>query len=213
MDDTRLRSAETLQLERGIQLLNEGDASVRGELLNIACARLLHLTARLRRHFQGVEPNQSTEDVFQNASLRLYQALYDTPIQDVRQFYRMAAFQIRRELVDLCNRCQTLEAPSPDPRSPEPPAVNEYEHDDASADSITVDSLRQWALFHDSVDALPDPEREVFELVWYHELTRTEAAQLLGLPVRNVRSLWRAARLQLHDLLGEEEVDHTRDDD
>lgn len=193
MDDTCQRSEETLLLERGIRQLNAGDASVRGELLNIACARLVRLTARLRRHFQGLDGAKSTEAVFQNASLRLYQALHDTPIKDVRHFYRLAAIQIRRELIDLCHQCQDLDLKG-----------DESGRVEASYDeSISVGELRRWALFHDSVDALPESEREVFELIWYHELGRTETAELLGEPVAEVRRLWRSARLKLHDLLGE----------
>jgi DNA-directed RNA polymerase specialized sigma24 family protein len=109
MDDTRDRSEETILLERGIEQLNAGDASVRGELLNIACARLIRLTARLRRNVQGIGGGKSAEEIFQSASLRLYQALHDTPIKDARHFYRLAALQIRRELIDLCNQCQTLD--------------------------------------------------------------------------------------------------------
>lgn len=194
MDDTRQRSEETLLLERGIQQLNAGDASVRGELLNIACARLVRLTARLRRHFQCLDGAKSTEDVFQNASLRLYEALHDTPIKDVRHFYRLAAIQIRRELIDLCHQCQEMEVE----------LSHERREDDAVDDPVSIAELRQWAQFHDSVDALPESEREVFELIWYHELSRTETAQLLGTPVQDVRRLWRSARLQLHDLLGEQ---------
>ena len=69
---------------------------------------------------------------------------------------------------------------------------------------LTVAELRQWAHFHDSVDALPEVEREVFELIWYHELSRAEAAGLLAAPVEEIRRLWRSARLQLHELLGGE---------
>jgi RNA polymerase sigma-70 factor (ECF subfamily) len=190
MDDTMRISEETVLLKRGIEQLNEGDTSVRGELLNIACQRLMRLTSRLRREFDGLSASdRSTKDVFENASLRLYQALHDTPIKDVRHFYRLAAIQIRRELVDLCRHCQDFEQGS-------------LEGSDGG-ERISVEELRHWAQFHDCVDALPESQREVFELIWYHEMNRDEAAELLGVSIREVRRLWRSARLSLHDLLGD----------
>ena len=199
MEETRRLSDETILLKRGIEQLNAGDASVRGELLNIACARLMHLTSRMRHDFQGMADggpgeSRSTEDVFQNASARLYQALHDTPIKDVRHFYRLAAIQIRRELIELCRQCQQLD--------PEARAVRGAAANEAAKSPLSVEDLRQWADFHDCVDALPEDEREVFELIWYHELTRHEAADLLGVPLPEVRRLWRDARLSLHRRLG-----------
>ena len=159
MDDTLRLSDETILLERGIAKLNSGDASVRGELLNIACDRLLRLTSRLRSDFEGflqdAEDGRSAEDVFQNASLRLYQALHDTPIKDVRHFYRLAATEIRRELIELCRHCQQLNDISRAGQEPAEEAGNEIKR-------LSVDELRHSILLHDSVEALPESEQEVF---------------------------------------------------
>lgn len=190
MDDTTRSSEETVLLRRGIEQLSAGDMSVRGELLNIACQRLMRLTSRLRREFDGCSASdRSTQEVFENASLRLYQALHDTPIKDVRHFYRLAAIQIRRELAELCRHCQDFEQ-APPPGSDE-------------AERTSVHELRRWAQFHDSVDALPESQREVFELIWYHEMDREEVAELLDVPLGQVRRLWRSARLSLHRQLGD----------
>ncbi len=198
MDDTIRISEETILLKRGIERLNAGDTSVRGELLNIACQRLLRLTNRLRRDFDELidesEDGRSAEEVFQNASLRLYQTLHDIPIRDVRHFYRLAATEIRRELIELCRYCQRFEDVGGEAAEPEV-----ARHD---TDKITVQELRNWVQFHDSVESLPEQQREVFELMWYHEMLRGEAAELLGVSLRDVRRLWRSARLNLHELLG-----------
>jgi RNA polymerase sigma-70 factor (ECF subfamily) len=54
------------------------------------------------------------------------------------------------------------------------------------------------------VETLPANEREVFEMLWYHELSQEEVAQLVGLSVRQVKRIWRSAKLRLHDhLFGE----------
>ena len=204
MDDTLRSTEETIRLKRGIERLNAGDPSVRGELINIATQRLIGLTSHLRGEFQGLDDGRSSNEIFQSASLRLYQALHEAPIQDVRHFYRMAAIHIRRELIQICNDCQALG-----------PAANEARSDVAAAAAdgrISPEELQGWAHFHHTVDALPQTEREVFELIWYHEMSREEAADLLGLPIHDVRRLWRSARLNLHEQMGEEEFAPSHED-
>lgn len=44
---------------------------------------------------------------------------------------------------------------------------------------------------------LPEMQREVFELLWYHGLTRTEAAAVLDVGESTIRRHWLAARLRL----------------
>jgi RNA polymerase sigma-70 factor (ECF subfamily) len=195
---------EAAMLRRGLERLRAGDSSVRGELMNIARDRLTRLTERLRRDFQGLAGAESADRVLQHASLRLYEALHDTPIRDVRHFYQLAAIQIRRELIELCRYGQTLNLAAGD--AGEVGQAGEEKPADPSArrpPRISLDELQQWAVLHDSVDALPAPQREVFELVWYHELSRSQVAELLGTSLDEVRRLWRQARLNLHDKLWE----------
>ncbi len=61
----------------------------------------MHITSKILRDFPDVHRWEQTADVYQNASLRLYKALADVKLNDARHFYRLAAMQIRRELIDL----------------------------------------------------------------------------------------------------------------
>ena len=61
--------------------------------------------------------------------------------------------------------------------------------------------MAEWQDFHARVGKLPDEEREVFDLLWYHELSQEEAGAMLDVSVRTVRRRWRSARLLLHDVL------------
>jgi len=54
------------------------------------------------------------------------------------------------------------------------------------------------------VEALPDDEKEVFDLLWYQELTQAEAAALLNVSERTIKRRWASARLRLHEILGGE---------
>ena len=48
---------------------------------------------------------------------------------------------------------------------------------------------------------LPDEEREVFDLIFYQELSQADAAELLDVSVRTVKRRWRSAKLLLHDVM------------
>src|SRR5262249_56458704 len=59
--------------------------------------------------------------------------------------------------------------------------------------------LAAWGEFHEQIAALPDEEREAFDLLWYQGLSQAEAAELLGVSERTVKRRWQAARLKLHE--------------
>ena len=98
--------SQTRKLENLIQGLKTDDEFARGELLNMVSDRLLRLTRRILRDFPGVARWEQTDDVFQNAAMRLYQALAEVDIQDPQHFFRLASLQIRRELIDLARHYQ-----------------------------------------------------------------------------------------------------------
>lgn len=181
MSETRHDMDETLQIETSIARLNSGDASVRGELLNVACTRLMQLTAEIKQEFDQADKaaSKNLDDVFAGVSTRLYEALHDVSIRDERHFHQLAARQIRLELIDLCSQVEL-------------------------ADDSELGSLIR---FHRAVDDLPAELREVFELVWYHDLSIDEAARVTQQSESELRRLWRAARLGLHERLGDDEED------
>ena len=60
-----------------------------------------------------------------------------------------------------------------------------------------AETLLGWAEFHDGVSSLPDDEAEVFGLLWYHELTQEEAADVLGVSLSTLKRRWQSARIRL----------------
>lgn len=64
-------ATNTHQIEFCIDRLGHGDPAARDELIACACNRLLALTRRIKRSFGGLGRWEQTEDVFQNAALRL----------------------------------------------------------------------------------------------------------------------------------------------
>ena len=196
----------TLQLQQFIQRLNEGDEFARGELLSMASDRLLRITRRILHDFPGVARWEQTDDVFQRAAMRLYQAMADVKIQDVQHFFRLASLQIRRELIDLARHYQGPLGIGAKHGTQQPVKDMEAEgRSPAALDpaEMTYDpgQIMQWRDFHQRVEQLPQELRDVFDLLWYHELSQDEAAEILNVNVRTVRRRWRAARLALHDVI------------
>jgi DNA-directed RNA polymerase specialized sigma24 family protein len=95
-------------------------------------------------------------------------------------------------------------------RSDNPPAVlplvggpsDTGPRHEPSSDTLEGEKLRRWTEFHEAADRLADDLRAVFDLLWYQELSQSEAAALLGLAVPTVKLRWMKARLQVQQALG-----------
>lgn len=192
----------TVRLQNWLDRLKAGDSQGRDELLRHACERLRVLARRmLRRDFPRVREVQETDDVLQNALLRLHKALADPSVRPptVADFLRLATLQIRRELIDLARHHF---GPG------QPPVVAA----DASASTVGLvaavadstdspESLLDWEAFHRRVEELPAEERAVVELLWYQELSQAEAAEVLSVSVPTIKRRWLSARLRLQETL------------
>ena len=66
-----------------------------------------------------------------------------------------------------------------------------------------LQKLATWTEIHSFIDALPKNEKRAFDLLWYHELGQTEAAEILNISERQLRRDWQSARLMLQRRLGE----------
>jgi RNA polymerase sigma-70 factor (ECF subfamily) len=200
----------TTWLQGCLDRLRAGDDSAREQLLTRACDRLGRLARKMLRADPRVGRWEDTDDVRQNAMLRLYRALAEVRPATPRDFFRLAALHIRRELIDLARRHygpagagrhhESLPAAPSDrtaaPVNPEPA--------DASHDP---QRLAHWSEFHAAVERLPDEEREAFDLLWYHDLSQAEAAALLGVSERTLQRRWRSARRLLAGVLPVERPD------
>jgi RNA polymerase sigma-70 factor (ECF subfamily) len=91
----------TMRIQLRLDRLRAGDASARDELLTMACERLRRLARKMLRGYPGVRRWEQTDDVLQNAAVRLCRALEAVHPASVRDFINLAAVQVRRELIDL----------------------------------------------------------------------------------------------------------------
>ncbi len=187
-----------------IERLHAGDDQARTELLNCTCERLTRLAHKMLKGFSRVKRWEETDDVMQNAMLRLYRTLGEIQPADTMQFYRLASMSIRRELLDLAKHYYGPQGHGANYASlagdaERAPGVPDHAEPGAGEDRGQIEA---WANFHEQVEHLPDEEKETFDLLWYQQLSQAEVAQLLNVSERTVKRRWAAARLKLHEALG-----------
>ena len=196
----------TILLENYLDRLKNGDQKVRDELIAVASRRLQALAERMLREFPRVARWDQSDDVFQQAAMRLRRALGEVVPDSPEAFLRLGALQIRRELIDMARHYY---GPNGIGANRSTASINgtarpEQLRNQSLRDSgFHSDRLEFWAEFHSSVDKLPEMEKLAFDLLWYYEMTQPEAAKLLQVSVRQLRRYWLSARLRLQKLLTE----------
>lgn len=182
-----------------IELAKKNPDEAMNELLEKSSLKLKNLTRKMFHKFSGLRRWEQTDDVFQNAMMRLKKALQDVKIKSPRHFYNLAALQIRRELLDLVKKYKAESN------------FAAHHHTDshfAKEGGGLVNNLQapesdieKWGEFHLLVEKLPPEEREVVNLIWYQELPQEEAAKIMNMPLRTLKRRWQTARNKLYETL------------
>lgn len=190
----------TADLQKWVDRLHAGQPEAQAGLLNRACDRLRQLTRVMLGGFPVVRTQEQTDDVLNGAMLRLHLTLAEVRPESLRHFFNLAGQAIRRELIDLARHGNRGDGR----RIVVCPDDTSSLHT-ASPEGCPA-NLAAWGEFHAAVEALPDAEREVVNLLWYEELTQAEAAAVLGISERTVLRRWHAARLQLGKVVGHDTI-------
>lgn len=153
------------------------------------CNTLLYRSyPRLARPPIGLEAEELLGAVVE----RLLKALQATRPGTVRGFFALASRHMRWELNDLARRLDGREVP-----------VDVHSIDVAAAPASDSGLGSDARRMLDAIEALPDDEREVLELVKIHGMTHEEAAGVLGVSAKTVqRRLNRALHLLVEGLEG-----------
>ena len=184
---------ETVQLNEWLERWRAGDERARDRLMEAAYPRLEVLGHKMLCGFPNVRPLSDTQDVVQNAALRLLRSLrqVNPPPATTREFFGLAAVEIRRELLDLARSARAARRLSSASGSEGPPD-----------DRDVAEDLERWEAFHEAVARLPAEEREVMGLAFYHGWTQAQIAALFKVSERTVARRWHSACLQLQSMLG-----------
>jgi RNA polymerase sigma-70 factor (ECF subfamily) len=79
--------------------------------------------------------------------------------------------------------------------------------DDADDPEVAVQKNDKGRLLRRCIDALPTEYREIVDLVYYHELSLSEASAVVGIPEGTVKTRMFNARKRLSELLKQAGVD------
>jgi RNA polymerase sigma factor (sigma-70 family) len=196
-----LRCSVTDELAACLERLAAGDSSARDRIMEISNARLRVLAHRLLGKFASVRRWDNTDDVAQNAAIRLHRALGDTVPDSPRGLMGLMATQIQRELIDLARKHSGPQswASNHDTNVGLSGGEGECRVDEAVApdESRGEIPLERWEEFHEAIEGLPGDLREVFRMVWYLGLDREAAAKAMGCSVRTLGRMWQEAREQV----------------
>lgn len=185
----------TTHLQHCLDRLQAGDGAARDELLNAAGARLTKLARKMLRADGRLRRWEETDDVLQTALMRLLQALRTVTPATPREFFRLSARQIRLTLIDLARHHYGPHGAAAHHETLPPQG---QERSDAT---LEPDRLAAWTEFHERIEALPEEQREVFELVWYQGMKHDEVGSLLNVSTKTVQRRWLAARERLIEVL------------
>jgi RNA polymerase sigma-70 factor (ECF subfamily) len=185
----------TIRIQNCLDRLTAGEATAKNELIEHARRRLDHLARKVFSDFPKLKRWVDSDDVLQNACLRLSRSVAAETPAFPREYFRLAALQIRRELLDLVRHYYGPQGLGANHSSGDGDRNQPTRADHSSLDPA---HLAEWTELHDVVANLPDDEREVFDLLWYHGLSQPEVARLLNLSLRTVKRCWQRSRLTLH---------------
>lgn len=182
-----------------------GDLVARDTIIEICSGRLRTLASRMLSRFPNVRRWDDTDDVFQNAAMRLHRALGQIRIESPRSVMALAATQIHRELIDLARRHA-----GPTSFGANHATSSFRRHEGSEGDpprpvdraEAPVEELDRWTLFHEAIGGLPEDQREIFHLVWYLGADQKTIASLLDCSERTVKSRWREVREAVRAALG-----------
>ena len=191
-------SASTQRIQAILEQVDIENDAAYDELIEVAWERLHRLARKMLKNYPHLRRWEQTDDVAQNAALRLHRSLSEVRPDTVRRFWGLAITQIRRELVDLARHHFGAEGRGANHETdcmPNGVGPMQSGWTKLSDRGVQPETLSQWAMFHDAVDSLPQDEREVFELVWYGNLEQTAIADILGISLSTVKRRWRTAKI------------------
>lgn len=211
VSDRLMNPTPSIVEQVGTQFEGPGTEIVDYRAMIAECSdRLLRLTRVMLRGFDRLRRWEQTDDVFQSAMIRFCRALEDVRPVSTREFFALAAVQIRRTLIDLARHHFGPEGAAAHHFS-DPVGDRLRRHETDVVVDARPESLLAWTEFHNAVERLPDELREPFQLRWYAGVPQSEAAQLLGVSVSTIQRRWYMAQIRLFELMhGESPLEETR---
>jgi RNA polymerase sigma factor (sigma-70 family) len=200
----------TAVLQRHLERAMTGDAEARQQLLELTRNRLMaHARRFLHGSYARLEPFAQTDDVVQQLYMkilrnqdRFWVNADGEPVRTLAEFFGHTSAWMRDVLCDLLRKEYGRGDNRPAVLPLDGGSSDTGPRHEPSSDTLEGEKLRRWTEFHEAAARLPDDLRAVFDLLWYQEMSQSEAAALLGLAVPTVKLRWMKARLQVQQALG-----------
>ncbi len=175
--------------------LAAGDPAARDELIEASLDRLRGLARALLARYPQLRRWVGSDDVLNDAVLRLCRTLEAVPVADTAHFLALAATNIRRELLDLVRH---IYGPRGLATNHETPGADGLPHvERAAARSRDPSDVAVWQELQEQIGRLPDEERKVVSFRLDMGMTNAEIAAVVGVSERTVKRRYVAARLRL----------------
>jgi RNA polymerase sigma factor (sigma-70 family) len=183
------------KLQLCIDRLRAGDESARDLVIEHAYERLRRFVATIRREFPCLDRWVDLDDVLQESSRRVWQALEKVEINDVDHFFAIAGRHIRWAIGDLLRRYYgpggLVAKYSTSGGRGGQDSGRSIEKGDPTHGSLT---LSEYSEFHEQVERLSEEQRRLFDLLYYNGMSQKEAANHLGIPPSMLKRQWRQAQ-------------------
>lgn len=186
---------------------NAGDPGAMNELLRFSQAQILGYIRQRIRGYRRLAPYVDSHDVLVNVQIKVAQCFRDEQFHNLMHFLRLTARLARHQMIDLSRKYF----------GPLGAGTNEvHVGGAASNDSTTVDGIEPIAAEKSPVEnalrtevdeviaALPPEHRDLFDLMYHNQMSRSDAAEALGVSISTLDRRWIAAREAFLDLYGKE---------
>ena len=186
--------------------VSTGDVAARNTLIDRVLGRLKQLATRMLDGNPRLRRWEQSDNLVQNACIRLLRALRDCPLSTPSDFFAIAATQMRRELIDLHRHHFGPLGAGRRHATPPPGSLSRVNYEARFGTTQRSDDpavYAAWGEFHEQVEHLPQELKQVFDLLWYADLPQADAARILEVSVPTIKRRWRDARLRLEERLGE----------
>jgi len=191
-------------LRQSLDAMAAGDLRAKGRIIELCSDRMRLWVQRMLRRFPKVGRWEEDGDVFQEAMIKFLQAMDQITFDSPRHVMAVAITQVKRVLIDMARHHGGPMAAAANHAS-----VAGDQHDPVAGAVDVQAPLERWTALHEAIERLPEPQREVFQLVWYMGADQKTVAQLIGRSGRTVKRYWREAREHIRRELGDEPPDVT----
>jgi len=190
------------RLHEAVLRFNAGDESATEDLIGHVRRRLMVLTRRRLRQsggFTKVARWHETEDITQEALIRLADTLRKEPINSGDHFLRLAAQHIRWTLLNIhahvTSKAHSAVFVKTDPNQPKDGGPDRR----LSTARARTDTAFRWDKFMDHFKTLTAEQRTMLDLLFFNGCTQQETADHLKIGITTFKDRWRKLKLQLND--------------